>query len=101
MLNTRETVGVCPVVVAECYSGARPPERHGWAEIFGSLAFWPIEFTDAAQAGTWRYDFARRGIQLSTTDLLIAAVALRIQATLVTSNTRHFPMAGIQVIEVR
>jgi predicted nucleic acid-binding protein len=98
MLNGGETVGVCAVVIAECYSGARPLERPGWEEIFAALNFWETTPDDAVLAGTWRYDFARRGVQLTTTDLLIASVARRVGAVVVTSNARHFPMPDVQVL---
>lgn len=46
----------------------------------------------AQQAGDWRYDFARRGVQLTTTDCLIAATAHAHHATVVTGNAKDYPM---------
>ena len=96
-LNTGQRVGVCPVVIAECLAGANPAERIGWREIFDALVFWDIQPQDAEQSGIYRYDFARRGIQLALGDTLIAAVAKRVGATLVTNNVKDFPMTDIRV----
>lgn len=91
-------IGVCPVNVAEFYSGL-PPERRGtWDEFFGSLAYWPITLTAAKRSGMFRYDFARRGTPLSTTDMLIAAVAQEQQAVIVTANVKDYPIEGIEVL---
>ena len=100
MLNGGETVGTCEIVIGECLSGAQPVERRGWREIFGALRLWSVTPEDAIQAGIWRYDFARRGIQLSMTDTIIAAVALRVGATVVTDNLKDFPMPELAVMSL-
>ena len=100
MLNSAEEVGCCPITIAECLAGATPTERAGWREFFASFAFWPILPDDAIQAGTWRYDFARRGLQLKLDDLLIAAVARRLDAIVVTENVKDFPMDGVRVVSL-
>lgn len=97
MLNSGQRVGVCPVVIAECFAGAHPPERIGWLEIFDALTFWEILPGDARQAGVYQYDFARQGIQLKLGDTLIAAVAKRVGATIVTNNVKDFPMTDVRV----
>lgn len=83
--------------MAECLTGAKLAERAGWDEIFDSVAFWAMEPGDAKQSGIYRYDFARRGIQLGLGDTLIAAVAKRIGATIVTNNVKDFPMTDVRV----
>jgi predicted nucleic acid-binding protein len=101
MLNTGEEVGICAINVTECLAGARPQERPGWEEVFRTLRYWPIQRADAALAGTWGYDFARRGRALTTGDLLIAAVARRLRAVVVTDNVKDFPMEDIVVQSLR
>ena len=97
-LNSGQRVGICPVIMAECLAGAKPEERIGWDEIFAAVAFWQIESGDAKQSGIYRYDFARRGIRLELGDTLIAAVAKRVGATIVTNNVKDFPMTDVQVL---
>jgi predicted nucleic acid-binding protein len=87
-----EELGICPITVTEFYSGLEAVEYPQWDEFFATLTFCPISFNAAIQAGKWRASFRARGIQLSTTDTLIAAVAVEIGAVVVTSNTRHYPM---------
>jgi predicted nucleic acid-binding protein len=100
MLNTSEEVGYCQITVGECYGGAHPPERPGWSEIFDALAYWPVTRADSMQAGTWQYDFRRRGIQRALADLTIAAVAFRLDATVVTANLKDFDIPGLRVMSL-
>ena len=88
----------CDVVNAEVFSGLDPSDRQrGW-EFLSSLEFLATTAAASRHAGEWRYDFARRGIALATTDTLIAAVALEHQAALITGNVRHFPMPGLSLV---
>lgn len=88
----------CDVVVAEVFSGLHAASRAGGAAFLASLDFLPTSSAAAQQAGEWRFDFARRGIALATTDCLIAATALDHGAVVVTGNLRHYPMAGLAVL---
>ena len=100
LLASGDEVGVCPVVVAEFYAGL-PPDRHQeWDSFLSSLRFWPISYAASVQAGTWRYAFARRGVQLAMTDSLVAAVANEVGGTVVTTNGRDFPM-GVPLLNPR
>ena len=93
-----ESLCTSAVVVAEIHSGVRPAEI-GVADAFlESCSYLPTGYEDARQAGRWRYEFARRGIALSTTDMLVAAAALSHQATIVTGNVKDFPMEEVTVL---
>ncbi len=97
-LNSLQVVGCCTITINECLAGARVREREGWRTIFDTLTFWPMTVEDGFQSGIYRYDFARRGRQLQATDTLIAAVARRVGAAVVTANAKDFPMTDIEVI---
>jgi tRNA(fMet)-specific endonuclease VapC len=100
MLSSGDEVGVCPVVVAEIFAGL-PPQRHqDWHAFLVALLFWPISYSASVQAGQWRYAFARRGIQVAMMDSLVAAVADEMGATVVTSNTKDYPM-GVPLFDPR
>jgi tRNA(fMet)-specific endonuclease VapC len=89
---------VSDVVLTEVYAGLRP-EEEAYAERFlSTLEFLPTSADAGRRAGRWRYSYARQGRQLSTTDCLIAATALEHEATLVTGNTKDFPMPEIEMI---
>lgn len=101
MIDDGEFLAVCSVTVAEFATGLGPRERQQWQVFLGTLVYWDISPEAAFQAGVWRYDFARRGIQLSTTDALIAATAWQHQAIVITNNARHYPMTEVQLMSAR
>lgn len=90
---------ICPIIVAEVFSGARPEELSMVEEFFGEMNYCPIEYRTAKRAGLYRRDFRKKGITLGTSDAIIAAVAVDHSLTLVTKNVRHFPMKELSVIE--
>lgn len=100
LLASGDEIGVCPVTVAEFFAGLQPHRHHDWSALLSALRFWPISYAASVQAGTWRYAFARQGIQIGSMDALVAAVAIEMGATIVTSNGRHFPM-GIPILDPR
>ena len=93
-----DELGVSPVNITELYSGIDPEEHSLWDQLMSALVVWPIDLDVARSAGLSRYLFARRGVQLTTTDLLVAAVAEAQEAVLVTSNVKDFPQEGMAVI---
>jgi tRNA(fMet)-specific endonuclease VapC len=93
-----DEVGVSPVNVTEFYSGLAPSAWDVWDEFFEPLQLWPISLEAAKKAGRFRYDFARQGISLSTTDTLVAAVALEQRAIIVTSNVKDYPMDEVTLL---
>ena len=92
-------LGLCCINVAELYSGLNPGEQARAEGLVDSLDFYEITREAAKQAGRFRYDFARRGITLSSADTLIAATAIEEVATLITANVRDFPMQDLQLLE--
>lgn len=95
-----DELGVCPVVVAEYYSGTSPANRPAADALFATLSYWNVGQEDAVQAGTYRYEFARKGVQLPTTDALVAAVAINRGAVVLTENLKDFPMTDVQIISL-
>jgi predicted nucleic acid-binding protein len=92
-------LGLCCINVAELYSGLSHEERARADRLIDSLDFYDVTREVAKQAGQYRYDFARRGVTLSTADTLVAATAVAESATLVTANTKDFPMKEIDLLE--
>jgi predicted nucleic acid-binding protein len=93
-----DTLCVCDVVIAEVFAGLRPPHREAAERLLAACLFLPPSPAIAQQAGTWRYEFARRGLQLATTDTLIAATADAHGATVVTGNTKDYPMPEVELL---
>lgn len=81
----------------EVLAGMRPHEEAITMSLLDSLISLPATVPIADQAGRWIYQYARRDIQFSFPDALIAATAVAHDLTLVTTNARHFPMEGLLV----
>jgi predicted nucleic acid-binding protein len=88
----------CDIVLAELYSGLRPEHRDTAERFLSTLLFLPTDAPIAQQAGAWRYHYRSQGIQLSTTDCLIAATAHAHGAQVVTGNTKDFPMPELTIL---
>jgi len=93
-----EDLCVCDIVIAEVFSGLLPEHREAGERLLSACTFLPTSPAIAQQAGQWRYDFARRGITLATTDTLVAATAAANGATIVTSNVKDYPMPDLPVV---
>ena len=96
-------VTVCPVVKAELFFGAMRsanPARTLMVQQRFLNRFVSLPFDDPAAEvyGRVRADLAARGTPIGPNDLLIAAIALANNVTLVTNNTREFSrVAGLHL----
>lgn len=88
---------VCAVSVEEIWRGLLPHERPTARRLFRGLRCAPLGVAEGERAGSWRREFAGRGITLHQADCLIAAAAVGIGATLTTGNPKDFPMADVAV----
>jgi predicted nucleic acid-binding protein len=86
------TLACCSINITEVYAGMRPSEELRTTGLLKSLKFYPVTWEVARLAGELKYDHARKGISLATTDVTIAAVAIHNQLPLITDNTKHYPM---------
>ncbi|MDP9364430.1 MAG: type II toxin-antitoxin system VapC family toxin [Chloroflexota bacterium] len=100
LLRGPDIVGVCAVNVVEFFSGLAEDERLLWRSFIDQLVYWEITAAAAFQAGILRYALARRGRQLSTQDALIAATAIDVGATLITSNVKDFDLPGLALLRL-
>jgi tRNA(fMet)-specific endonuclease VapC len=100
--NERDIV-VCSVVRAELYFGAMKSsqpdvtmtKQRAFAERFTSL---PFDDAAAEHYARIRADLARVGTPVGPNDLLIAAIALANELTLVTHNTAEFGrVSGLKI----
>ena len=95
-----DTLCTCLVVVAEVYSGLRPSDAGEADALLRPMRSLMAAPDIGRQAGRWRYEFARQGIQLSAPGCLIAATAHYHRATLITGNIRHFPMTELATLRL-
>lgn len=93
----KERACVSVVTRTELLAGMRPHEEQRTMALLDSLTNLPVSEAIADCAGRLIYQYARRGIQLSFADALIAATALEHDLTLATTNPKHFPMPEHQL----
>ena len=88
---------VCAISVEEIWRGIRPGDEAGVRRLFRGLRMAPLGVAQGEQAGTWRREFAERGVTLHQADCLVAAAAVGIGSALATANVADFPMPNLAV----
>lgn len=88
---------VCAVNVEEVTRGLRERDQRVAERLFDGLRIAALSRREGQRAGSWRRQFAARGVTLSQSDCLIAAAALTVGARLATGNPKHFPMTELEV----
>lgn len=99
LLGEGHLLGCCAVNVTEVYSGMHPHEEAKTDTLVDSLQYYPVTKAIAKHAGRLKYEWARKGVTLSTPDTTIAAVALAHNLTLITDNRKHYPMPDLRLFE--
>jgi predicted nucleic acid-binding protein len=99
-----ETPDFCPEFAEKCAERSRrrsiasPSPVVAWYRLFDVIQVWPILDSDGRAAGEAIYGLARQGFQASLPDAIIAAVARRAGATIVTDNVRGFERLGARCL---
>ena len=101
MIEAGDEVALCPITLAELYSGLTEKRRTKWQAWLLALPYWQISVTAAMRAGDDRKSMSEVGRTLSLTDSLIGAVAREHDATVLTSNIKDYPMKDVQVLSLR
>lgn len=88
------TIGVSSITTAELYYGVKKKNSQKLKQAVDAFLspLQVFEFDQSASAvyGDVRSDLESRGSVIGSYDMLIAAQALSLQATLITNNTREF-----------
>lgn len=100
-ITNDDILGICPINIAEFYAGLPASSRKEWGEFFSRLMYWEISADAARSAGILRNEYKKRGITITTTDALVAAVGREQHATVVTSNTKDYPTSGVKLLAPR
>jgi tRNA(fMet)-specific endonuclease VapC len=98
------TIRLCSVVKAELLYGARKSNRVAAVlasldRFFRPLVSLPFDDECAHEYGLLRADLSRAGTPIGANDLMIAAIARRHNATLVTHNVTEFTRVGGLAVE--
>lgn len=97
LITAGNSLACCPINVAEIYAGIRPAKEPSTAAFLSSLEYYPITFPAARLAGELKRYFGKKGTTLSLTDSVIVAVAIHNQLSLITDNTKDFPMKNLSL----
>lgn len=99
-LAEAEEVGISPISRFEVIQGMRDHERPATLLLLNSLTLYPLDADTADLGGELVREWRSRGVTLTGPDALIAATALRHQASLVTTNVKDFPTPDLNVFTV-
>ena len=97
LLKAGHLLACCPINITEVYAGLRPKEENATEEFLASLKYYPITQQAARLAGLLRRDYGRKGTTLNLGDVMIAAVGIENQLTLLTDNVKDFPMEDLSL----
>lgn len=77
-------------------AGMRPHEEEMTMALLDPLISLPVDAAIADRASRMIYEYARRGIQFSFPDAVIAATALQHDLTLATSSSKRFAVPELR-----
>jgi predicted nucleic acid-binding protein len=97
LVRSGHVLACCPINITEVYAGMRPKEEAATEGLLSSLQYVPITPPAARLAGELKRDYARKGTTLNLGDVIIAAVAVHNALTLLTDNTKDFPMGALSL----
>jgi predicted nucleic acid-binding protein len=94
--RTRGALHASEITRLEVLAGMRPAEEGATRALLSTLTWHPVSSEIAERAGALGRAWLPRYKRIDATDLAIAATAQLIDADLLTTNIKHFPMiAGL------
>ncbi len=93
-------VGCCAINIAEVCAGMREHEGELTRKFLDSLEYYEVTRNLAELAGEYKREYAGKGVTLSLSDVMIAAVVISNNLTLVTNNSRHYPMPELNIKQI-
>ena len=98
-LSYSQPLAYCSIIVAELFAGFGTAAEIAQArrDLLDTIVYVSTSQHAAELAGSLQRQYKKRGISLSLNDVMIAAVAIAGEHTLVTDNTKHFPMPELHI----
>jgi predicted nucleic acid-binding protein len=97
LLDEEQTLAASEVVRFELLAGVRDTEIEALEQFFSALWWVPVDEAVTRTAGLLARKHRKAYSGIDDVDYLIAATALVVDAELLTTNVRHFPMlAGLR-----
>lgn len=92
-----ELLAASELVRFELLAGVRPDEIEALEQFCSALTWWPVDRDVTRAAGSLARRFRGAHSGIDDVDYLVAATAIVLDAELLTTNVRHFPMLdGLQ-----
>lgn len=98
VLKDKSPLGISVISIAEIYKNIFPSELTQTEDFLLQHIHFDVNAKIARIGGLYWQQYAKQFKNLSLTDCLIAATCNINEATLVTLNTKHFPMQDIQIL---
>ena len=95
----KNNTSVSTITVAEIYKNIFPDEILSFDDFLSHQAIIPVTVEIAKEAGLYWQKFHRKLLNLSITDCIVASTTQKSNSTLLTLNTRHFPMSDIKILD--
>jgi hypothetical protein len=92
LIADEDAVAASEVVRFELLAGVRNEELETLEKFFSALSWVPLDENVARTAGALARAYRKSHSGIDDVDYVIAATALVLDAELVTTNVRHFPM---------
>jgi predicted nucleic acid-binding protein len=92
LIEQDDPVLASEVVRFELIAGVRDDELDALEQFFSALSWMPVDDRIARTAGSLARRYRRAYSGIDDADYLIAATAVVLDADLLTTNVRHFPM---------
>lgn len=92
LVRSDDDVVASELVRFELLAGARDDELEALEAFFSALEWVPVEAQVSRAGGSLARRYRRSHAGIDDVDYLIAATALLLEADLLTTNVRHFPM---------
>jgi len=89
---------ISPVTIIEIEAGIRDTEKENTYDFLDIFEVCTVDRSIAHWAGSSLRKYRKKGVTLGLADVIIAATAVIHHLTLVTYNTSHYPMSGLQIL---
>lgn len=97
LIANQHELGCCPINVTEIYAGLRHGEKEKTDALLRSFELIPISFEAGRLAGELLQAGKVAGKTFSVPDMIIAAVCITEDLTLVTDNRKDFTMPELKL----
>lgn len=97
-LKDQAPLSISTITIAELYKNIYPSEIIKTENLINEFQICDVDTSIAKQAGFYFQQYSKTLKNLNITDCLIAATANIYTATLVSLNTKHFPMKDIKLL---